>query len=105
LQHDEGDAENLDKRVGKIIINLKNNFMNKAKMMLVGILIIAAAGGAVASKARFIDYQYWDGNAYQPTSSPQDCHVTGAGCQTIVDGQPTQLYRVLDGKLTWVKLS
>jgi hypothetical protein len=77
--------------------------MNKAKFLLYGILFCTSAICALASKAKFIDYFYWDGIRFLPINSPQNCHVTGQGCQTIINGEPTQLYKVLAGTITWVK--
>jgi len=67
--------------------------MNKPKMILVAICFLAAAGGALASKARRLDGFIFKGGVYVPQAINQNCPRLAAGCKyTSVDDATFQFY-------------
>jgi hypothetical protein len=78
--------------------------MSKAKLMLAGILIMAAAGGAVATKARAFIGIIVNGGVYYTVLVPFDCPNTGPGCiYTSWDGGTFQVYTLSGLKLVGLK--
>lgn len=69
--------------------------MNKAKLILLVILISTAAAGAIATKARsFVGYINFAG-IYFTVLVPFDCQGTGGGCiYTSGDGYTFQVYKL-----------
>jgi hypothetical protein len=78
--------------------------MNKARVLLAVILIMAAAGGAMATKARsFLGYISNNG-VYSAVYVPFDCPDTGPGCiYTSWNSQTFQVYTLSGLKFTPVK--
>lgn len=71
--------------------------MTKARILLAFILVIAASGAAMATKARsFIGY-IESGGVYSAVYVPYNCPETGPGCiYTAWNGQAFQVY-ILSG--------
>jgi hypothetical protein len=66
--------------------------MKKARVVLIAILIMAAVGAAVASRARsFIGFVV-DAGVYYTVLVPFDCPNTGGGCIYTWDASTYQVY-------------
>ena len=67
--------------------------MNKVKLLLAAVLIVAAAGAAKATKAKsFIGFIY-SGGAYLPVYVPYNCPDVGSGCIYVApNGRSYQVY-------------
>lgn len=71
--------------------------MNKPKIILAAICLMAATGGAFAFKAQRANLFYWANNTYNPTIA-DPCPVGPLDCttRTIAGGPIVTLYTLVD---------
>ena len=77
--------------------------MKKPRIMLAAICLLAAAGGALAAKARFI--QYWietSPGVYTTVESPVECPGGPFDCTTLISGKKYTFYLLEGSPLTYV---
>lgn len=60
--------------------------MNKARWLVVSILVLAALTYLWRLAPDFLDQRSGDGVAYQTGTVPADCHIQAAGCRIEVPG-------------------
>ena len=78
--------------------------MNKSKLVLAFILLFAAAGAAMATKARSFVGFIADGNVYSPVFISFDCPDVGWGCiYTSSNNMTYQVYTLQGIRFTPVR--